>query len=443
MLVINGTILDYHGGQVQVSHDGLFLQAGRIWARGPVDVLKERYPWEKIFDANGFVILPGFINAHTHFYSGLSRGFPLSPPYPGDFKSILQKLWWKLDKSLDEESIYYSAVVSLMESIRQGTTTFIDHHASPSAIPGSLDILEKAANLFGVRACFCYEVSGRDGKKTAEEGIRENLRYLGKCHQRPESPFKALFGIHASFTVSDSLLRECSEAGNSLRSGFHLHLCEDKLDLEDARKRGYASALQRLEKFGILNPNTILAHGVHLASGDPNILTRTGATLIHNPQSNLNNAVGMAPVEAYLQKGIPMGLGSDGWTDGMFYELRQAILTAKHLNQNPQAGFNSSLNLLWGGNSAIAEKIWGNPCGTLKQGAFADMVLIKYSPPTPLDNKTAAAHLVYGLSQCQPRMVIARGKIIYKDGKFPGIDTGTLLEKAQITAGKIWKSGKG
>ncbi len=438
MLLINGRILDYREGEVHLSEDGLFLQSGFIRERGSVRSLKKRHLGEKILDARGMIILPGFINAHTHFYSGLARGFPLRSPYPADFKQILKKLWWKLDRALDEESIYYSAVVSLMESIRQGTTVFIDHHSSPHSILGSLDILEEAASLFGVRACFCYEVSGRDGQNVARDGIKENLRYLGKCNPSIQSQFKSLFGIHASFTVSDRLLRECGYAGNSLRTGFHLHLCEDKLDLEDAQNRGYRSALQRLESFGILNPATILAHGVHLGEGDIALLKKSGGVLIHNPQSNMNNAVGMAPVETYLAKGIRVGLGSDGWTDGMLFELRQAILTAKHLSHNPDTGFNSSLSLLWGNNPAIAERIWGNPMGKLEKGAFADMVLLKYQPPTPLNNQSAASHLVYGLSQCQPEVVIAGGRIIYQGGEFPGIDTEKLLEKARKAAHKIW-----
>ena len=401
--------------------------------------LHQKYPHEEKINAGNRYLLPGLINTHTHFYSGLARGIPLPPPAPSHFLDILKQLWWKLDKQLDPDAIYYSAAAALIDSIRNGTTTFIDHHASPFACPGSLDILEKASADFGIRACFCYEVSDRDGKDIAQQGIQENIRYLEKCRKSKTSQFQTLFGLHASFTLSDDTLKAAVEAAQSLDTGFHIHCAEGMADLEDAKARGYHSVVDRLHRMQITGPKSIFAHCIRLTSEDISILKETGTTVIHNPQSNMNNAVGMADINQLLQQGIPVGLGSDGWNDGMLYELRQAIFTAKLVQQDAAAGFSEAVELLWNQNPKIVSRIFNQNIGTITPGAVADLIIMDYHPNTPDTGLAGLGHVVYGLSNGTIDTVITQGEVIFRHGEFTLIDEAAIQFQAQQTAARLWK----
>jgi cytosine/adenosine deaminase-related metal-dependent hydrolase len=190
------------------------IQTGQIVALGK-ELIPE--PDEQIEDLDGRLVLPGFVNAHTHLYSTLARGMPGPREAPQNFLEILQKIWWKLDCALDEESIYYSALIGAIEAVKAGTTTLIDHHASPNYISGSLKIIRDALEQVGVRGVLCYEVTDRNGEAGRDQGWRENQNFL---ENSADSHFRGLVGAHASFTLSDHSLRACAELAKHYHSGF-------------------------------------------------------------------------------------------------------------------------------------------------------------------------------------------------------------------------------
>ncbi len=445
MLLTNAFIITLDNRKTILEKGAIYYQDGPlhgvsyIQEIGDSAKLIKKYPKEKQWDAQGKFVIPGLINAHTHFYSGLARGISLKDPPPENFIQILQRLWWRLDRALDKESVYYSAMVELMDCIRHGTTTFIDHHASPNICAGSLDILEKAVNEFGVRACLCYEVSDRDGAKKFQQGVEENIRFIKKNKSKPSPRISTLFGLHASFTLSDKSLQICADAARDLDSGCHIHVCEDRYDLEDARARGYQSAIVRLNKLGILGNKTIVGHCIYLDPMDYDILKETGTTVIHNPHSNSNNAVGIAPIRQLLGHGIPVGLGSDGWTDGMFNELRLAILLPRIHSLKPQEGFSDAVQMAFENNSNIVGKIFQQKIGKIEKGGAADFLLLDYIPPTPITKANWLGHLVYGLSGAKVHSVVSSGKTILKNGKFTTIDEEKVLAKSRESAKKLWK----
>ena len=152
---------------VRVSGDDVHVKDGRIVAEGG----GERH------DCSGCLVLPGNVCAHTHLYSALARGMPYGLEPPEDFLQILQRVWWRLDRALDEDSVRASALVGGMEALLSGTTTLVDHHASPNAIDGSLDVIEDALRTSGIRSVLCYETSDRDGPERAQAGLEENRRF--------------------------------------------------------------------------------------------------------------------------------------------------------------------------------------------------------------------------------------------------------------------------
>ena len=280
MLITNSTLITF-GKENQVIYSGAILIRGeRIADLGSTPELKAKYPDEEILDAQGKVAMPGLICAHTHFYGAFARGMAIPGEAPQNFPQILEKLWWRLDKALLWQDIRYSALVCLVDAIRHGTTALIDHHASPNAIEGSLDVIAEAVEEAGVRACLCYEVTDRDGKDKAREGIRENERFVRKIQGELGGTHgdlvRATFGLHASLTLSDETLEEAVRVARELDVGFHIHVAEDMADQRDSLKKSGLRVVERLQKLGVLGPKTIAAHCVHVDAYEMDILRETG-----------------------------------------------------------------------------------------------------------------------------------------------------------------------
>ncbi len=436
ILIKNGIIITL-GDKPKVLYDNsVLIENGLIKKIAPSKEFKGQYGKE--IDAAGKVTLPGFINAHMHFYSTLVRGLGKAKPAK-DFLKVLENLWWKLDKVLTPETIYYSALIMLINGIKRGTTTFIDHHASPKSVTGSLRQISKAVEETGLRASLCYELSDRDGEKIAEEGIKENYGFIKYTQENNSGLLRALFGLHASFTLSDRTLERASETGNELKTGFHIHVAEAELDEVYSKKNFGMRVVNRLHKFGILGEKTIAAHCVHINDNEMEILKDTGTIVVHNPQSNLNNAVGIADVLKMANKGILVGLGTDAMTVNMIEELRVA-LWSQHLKQkNPTAGFNETASTLLYNNAKIAGRYWSLPAGKIEEGAAADIVLIDYNPPTPLDESNFLGHLIFGISQSDTDTTIVNGRVLMEN-RILKIDTdeSEIAARARELTNKLW-----
>ena len=303
ILIGNGKILTPKG---LIDDGAVCLEGHLIKEVGTLKDLRIKYPTATYMNAGGGIIMPGFINCHMHLYSTFARGLLLGGNSPKNFTEILKKLWWRLDKGLTREDIHYSAMVPLIESIKSGTTTILDHHASPNYVFGSLDAIAEAMKIMPVRASLCYEVSDRDGAVVADAGIKENLGFIYK-HMDHET-VRGLFGLHDSFTISDKTFKKCIEAAKGLNCGFHVHTSEDKSDKK---------AVTRWNKFGLLGPKTLLAHCVHLSDKEFDLIQKTKTNVVHNPESNMNNAVGAADTLKMLRKKVCVGLGTDGMTSDM------------------------------------------------------------------------------------------------------------------------------
>jgi len=367
-------------------------------------------------DAGGGLVVPGNVCAHTHLYSALARGMPYALEPPRDFLQILQRVWWRLDRALDEESIRASALVGGMEALLSGTTTLIDHHASPNAIDGSLDVIADALESLGVRSVLCYETSDRDGPERALAGVEENRRFLATT--RPLA--RGLVGAHASFTLSDETLLACAETGP-----LHVHAAEGDVD------RG---AVERLARLGVLDDRTLLAHGIHVDDHEIAGFRAAGATLAHNARSNMNNAVGRTRV---LELGPQVALGTDGIGSDMFEESRAAWFRLREDDllappDWPLATLAESARL--------AGRIFGEPLlGTLEPGAPADLAVLDYVPPAPLDGTNLAGHWIFGLSSRHVRNVMVAGRWVVRGRRLALLDQDGLAAEARQAAGRLWE----
>jgi putative selenium metabolism protein SsnA len=390
-------------------------------------------------DAGGGIIMPGFINAHMHFYSTFACGISLKDPLPSNFKENLERLWWRLDKALTLEDVRHSALVAMCRCLRAGTTTVIDHHASPSAVRGSLNTIAQAAAETGVRSCLCYELSDRGGPEVAAEGIEENVAFIRACREEEESMLSALFGLHASMTLSPETLARALAAVEGLDTGFHIHTAESRFDPDDSLSKYGKRVVHRLADCGVLGNKTICVHCIHLDDEEVNLLRETGTTVVHNPQSNMNNAVGTAKVLRMMAEGVSVGLGTDAMTADMLQELRVALLLQRQAAGDPRVAFGEAVGMLVENNSQIASKFFGDPVGVLAPGYLADVIVAAYDPPTPLTEGNFAGHLVFGLPTAPVRMAMVDGTVRVAEGRVLGVDEAQILSRARELAAGVWE----
>ena len=453
MLIENGTVLTAGATPAVLPNHSVLIENGYITRIAPAKRLKASA--SKRIDASRKVVAPGFINAHTHFYSTFARGLTKTKP-AGNFVEVLQNLWWRLDSALTTEDCYYSALVPLLESIRHGTTTLIDHHASPHAVRGSLTAIEKAVRQTGLRACLCYELSDRDGARISKEGLEENVSFIRHCQRRSQHrsaklghrlsaignppPPTALFGLHAAFTLKDATLEKAAALGHELGTGFHIHVAEALSDQQHSQQKHRLRVVERLNKFGILGVRSIAAHCVHVNRRELNILAETRTSVVHNPQSNLNNAVGVADVVSMAKRKVLVGLGTDAMTTNMLEELRVALWAQHLLAQNPSVGFSEVVAALFFNNPRIASRVFNLPLGELREGCVADVVLFDYDPPTPLDASNSFGHMVFGISQAAVDTTIVGGNVLMQNKRLTlDLDEPRINARARELAAKLWK----
>lgn len=437
ILIKNGIIITLGDNNKVLHGHALLIEGDRISKIAPENEFGGKY--DTVIDARGKVVMPGFINAHMHFYSTLVCGLGKAEPSK-DFNEVLKNLWWRLDKKLVLDDCYYSALLPMIAAIKRGTTTLIDHHASPFAITGSLDVIAKAVKETGIRASLCYELSDRDGEKIAQEGIDENVNFIKRCNKEKDPQLSALFGLHASFTITDRTMDKAVKAADGLGCGFHVHTAEAKSDQDYNIKNFGTRVVQRFQKFGILGPKTICAHCVHINEDEMDILKETDTVVVHNPQSNMNNAVGVADVISMRKKGILVGLGTDAMTVNMLEEMRAAMWVRHLADKDPSCGFMEVTTLLPFNNPKIANRHFaGLGLGELKAGNAADVVCIDYIPFTPLDESNFLGHLCFGIAASSVDTTIAGGKVLmYNKALKLDIDEAKIAVEAQKLAKALW-----
>jgi putative selenium metabolism protein SsnA len=437
LLLLGDYVVTLNRSDEIIPRGAVLVRDGRIDDVGPAETLRRAHPEVEIVDQGGLV-MPGLICAHMHLYSTMARGMALKDEAPANFMQILERLWWRLDRALREEDILYSALVTLMACIRHGTTTIIDHHASPGRIGGSLDILAEAVRRAGLRASLCYEVSDRGGPQEAQAGIDENVRFIERCRREQDPLLGASFGLHASFTLSEETLGRCVQAAAGLDSGFHLHVAEDAADVRDALENYGKSAVQRLADAGILGPQTLAIHCVHVDDEDIEILRETRTNVVHNPQSNCNNGVGVAPVLAMMSRGVRVGLGSDGFTADMFDEIRTANILHKLDRRDPRVAYGEVPRMVFDNNRHIAGLFFGQPLGIIEPGAAADLIVLEYDPATPLNGDSFWGHLLFGIAGVRVSTTLVGGKILMRNGELTGLDEAEICAHSRELAQKVW-----
>jgi putative selenium metabolism protein SsnA len=433
-------------GALLVDDEGTIADLGPSARVAPPEV-RESFAGE-VVDLRGRVVLPGQINAHMHLYSTLARGMPLLPGEPpADFRGVLETLWWPLDRALDEESVYLSALFGLMDSLRAGVTTVIDHHASEGWIPGSLEAVSRAARDLGVRVCTCFETTDRDGAQVSAAGLAENVAFAAACRADPwtlgGAPSRAAtLGLHASLTLEDATL-EAARAAIEEHDlpGVHVHVSEDRADPVDSLARSGVRTVERLHRAGLLGPRSIAVHAIWVEDHEVQLLAESGTLVVTNPSSNMNNGVGRCDVARLRAGGVRMAVGTDGMHGDVLGELAQTYFAIRDQAGDPRVGFDHAA-ALWEGNRAVAEAVFpGAGLGTLVKGGPADLAILDYDPWTPLDGENLLGHVLYGGLGARVQHVLCAGRWVLRDRAFPTLsaDVAEVTARARVAARSMWE----
>lgn len=438
MILKNGRIITQDVKKPYIEDGAIVIKENQIIDIDSTENILKKYPDEIIVDVENQIIMPGFINTHHHVYSAFARGMGSSGKPNKNFLEILENLWWKIDKKLTLEDLEYSAYTTFIDCIKNGVTTVFDHNASPYAVTGSLEAIAKAAQKIGIRACLCYEVSDRDGAEIALEGIEENINFIKKYNTSEQNMIKGMFGLHASFTLSDDTLIECDKKIKGLNAGYHIHVAEGIDDLNQCIQNHGKRVVERLNDMNILGDKTIAVHCIHINDKELNILKNTNTMIVHNPESNMGNAVGCQPFLELHKNGLTVGLGTDGYTSDMTESMKVANIIHKHAKQDPSVAWGEVPVSLFENNRKIATKYFAGTLGILQKGALADIIVVDYNPLTPLNENNFNSHILFGISGQNVTTTIIDGKIIMKDRKLVGINEKDIFKKSREIAQKLW-----
>ena len=433
LLITNARVVTLDVENRIFENGSVYIEDTKIVDVGNFDI--ESYTPDRTIDADGKLVMPGLIIAHHHLYSTFARGFTPPGPPATNFDENLRFLWWKLDSVLDTDDVYYSALLALMDAALSGCTTVIDHHASPACCDGSLDWVERAFTDLGLSGCLCYEVSDRNRRG---EGVEENERYIRKLQEFGDGQMAALFGMHASMTLSDETLQRCAAIGNDLGAGFHVHAAEDRIDVERTKDQYGQRVLDRFHDVGITGEKTIFVHGTHLEPGELELLHDTGSMLVSNPESNMNNGLPVSPVLDILDHGVLVGIGTDGMSSHPISQARAMYMHQRTLHQDPTLAFVEACEILLRNNPRICNRLFADPRGALAAGQLADVVIYNYVPFTPLNADTFYGHLLFGLGFSRVHTTVARGNMIVDNGDIPHLDENNVRAFCTERASAIW-----
>ena len=374
---------------------------------------------DSVFDCKGRIVTRALACGHHHIYSGLACGMPPTSRAPADFLDVLELVWWRLDKCLDRDMIVASALACGLAMVKSGVTFCIDHHASPNAVEGSLELIAQAFDSIGIGHLLCYETSDRDGPEIAQKGLAEHDAFLG-------SGRKGHVGLHASFTVSDATLRAAVDLAKKHGTGIHIHAAEDKYDQDHCQATYGKSVIRRLKDAGALDlPKTILGHCVHATGQDKAILADSPCWIAQNVESNCNNNVGLAGYG--YSKNVMFG------TDGMHSDMIRSA----------QAAYFIGIGVEGQSCAGAYERLRNVHRHTALHGHCGDgqnnLIVLDDTRPTPVHPGNFLGHFFYGLTARDIGAVISQGRLIVSGGRLLTRDEGNILAFAREQAERLWR----
>ena len=434
----NGVLVTMDGQRRILEDHSVAVDNGKIVAVEKTADLEKNHSGVEVLDASGCIVMPGIICAHSHLYGMLLRGAPMRITPPSDFTQILQRVWWPMDEMMNYEDAYASGLVGCIAFAKSGVTTFADTYSGPNSISGVLDYIARAVNEVGIKGFIAFEATERHSKDEGSRGVKENVRFAEEAQSKHDSKAKPLFSIHASFTVSDDLIREVKRFATQYRVPITIHTSEGLADVHHNLEKYGKRTVERLQDVGLLGPNVILAHCVNLNDKEVDIIGQTGTGVAHNAMSNMLNAVGVSPLLHMLEKNITVGLGNDGYIFDMFENMRATFLLHRVYHRDPNAIDPYTILEMA---TVKGAKLYGidKEVGSIEVGKKADLIIIKPSIlPTPLNASSVVGHLINTVAGNDVEHVLIDGKLIVKSKKLLTFNEGQAQSISQAAAAKLW-----
>lgn len=423
---INAKLYDYNkfSEDQYVIFDESIIEVGNM-----IDFKDDNY---KIIDCTDHLVLPSLVVGHAHIYSTFARG--MSVPFnPTNFQEILDQLWWKMDRNLDNEMNYYSGIVSATDYMKNGVTTIIDHHASGVDIKGSLNTLKKAViEDAGLRGLFCFETSDRFD---VEACLKENLSFI---EENDSNRSRGLFGLHASLSLSEETLIKISKVIKNYP--IHIHVAESLMDQEDSLDKYNERVIERLDRHGLLNEDSIITHALYVSDKELDIIKKRKCVVAFNVTSNMNNSVGLPDYKLFKEKGIPVIIGNDGISSSITTEYL-ALYYAMHLKDESPLGFGlGDLLEIINNTYDYVNRLLKTKIGRIEKGYNADLLTIPYIAPTNMTSDNVLGHLFFGaFNSFKPNNVFCQGEQLVNDYKV-GNELVIKYKEAKKYANKLWKN---
>jgi 5-methylthioadenosine/S-adenosylhomocysteine deaminase len=374
----------------------------------------------RVIDGNNTFVMPGLVNTHTHAAMNLLRSYADDM----ELKPWLEEKIWPAEENLRGEHVYWGSMLAFLEMIKSGTTTFADMYFF-------MDDVAKAAVEIGIRGVLArglIQFTDPDGKN-----LQENIELVKKYHKKDDGRITCLIGPHAPYTTSPEYLKKVMEAADENGVGLHIHISETKQEVEDIYKEHGVSPVEYLESLGLFQRHVVAAHCVHVSEKDMDILKKYNVGVCHNPGSNLKLASGIAPVPAMLEKGINVGIGTDGASSNnnlnMFEEMHLTALIHKGYNLNPLIlNAREVLEMATIGGARVLGL--ENEIGSLEEGKKADIIIVDLEKPHLYPKADLISNMVYSAQASDVKTVIINGRIVMENYKLTTYDEKEILIKS-------------
>lgn len=415
---------------------GVRVVGDKIDAIGPHVTLQETFPHDEIYNAAGYVIAPGFVNAHVHLYGVLAHGIPLANA-PADFWGFLADFWWPLvEDALDHEMIAAATDWVCAEMLRSGITSFYDILEAPYAIPDALLAQKEVVERRGLRGILSFEATERVSKANGQLGLRENARLVEMCRQEG-GLVQGLMCFHTTFTCSADFIQQAFGMGTDLGVLTHCHCNEGVHEPEYAREHFGKRTLEYYDDLGVTGPNMMASQCVQLSERERAIIAEHGIKVTHMPLSNCEVGGGIAPIPQQMAAGVTLGLGSDGYVNDFFEVMRGAFLIHKAKHQNPQVM--PAHDVLYLATEGGAKALGWQDVGRLEPGWVADLQLIDATFPTPVAAHNLYDQLVLWRNQSHVNAVMVAGNWLVKNGIVLKADLEAMRARLHANAQRLWK----
>ncbi len=448
----DGTVRENWGVAFTKDEDGSNGRAGsEILDVGRAEELKDKYPGFELIEEPQSIVSPGFVNSHMHMYGILSHG--ITPPVPIDgFETFLHKFWWPLvENRIDHDMVRATTKATALELINSGVTTVFDILEGPNSIPGALEVQAEVLETLGMRGFLSFEACERVGEENGELGLKENLDCFLRYKEHPR--ISGIMSIHTTFTCPPAFIQKAAEYARSEGIKLHMHINESSYEANWCKKHFDKLPFQLYHDLEFLGPDVIASQCVKLSSEEMDIITETGTNAVHVPLSNCEVGGGFSPVPDLLERGVNVGLGTDGYINNFFEAMRGAFLMHKAHRENPEvmpaktvyelATVNGNALFYRDGDDVEnnGKRIGNLGIGTLAPGYKADIIMIDAHFPTPVNSSNIFDQIILYRNPEHVSKVYIDGVLIKDKGLLLGHDVEEAYKETHRQAERLWAFG--